>query len=117
MSSTKQGAESRLASYGSLAPGRVNHHELAELKGRWRKGTVRGRLIAAGWGSALGYPALVLDPQAPPVEVFLFESSDLPEHWQRLDEFEGESYLRVVTQVQTPEGEVDACIYVLAPPD
>jgi gamma-glutamylcyclotransferase (GGCT)/AIG2-like uncharacterized protein YtfP len=103
-----------LATYGSLAPGRINHSKLAGLQGCWRLGTVRGRLIASGWGAKLGYPGLVLDPQGSPVEVHLFESSDLPGHLLRLDEFEGAGYRRVVTQVQTADSQVDAWIYVLA---
>ncbi len=43
-----------------------------------------------------------------------FESADLPRHWLRLDAFEGEGYRRVVTRVSTPEGDLDAWIYVLA---
>ncbi|HTT20488.1 MAG TPA: gamma-glutamylcyclotransferase [Candidatus Sulfotelmatobacter sp.] len=117
MSDRDRRAESRLATYGTLSPGRVNHHELAGLQGNWRQGTVRGRLAQAGWGAALGYPALVLDPQGPPVEVFLFESPDLSDHWARLDEFEGDGYRRVITHVETPDGAVDACIYVLAVED
>jgi gamma-glutamylcyclotransferase (GGCT)/AIG2-like uncharacterized protein YtfP len=75
---------------------------------------VRGRLADAGWGAALGYPGLVLDPLGHLVEVYLFESAELPDHWPRLDEFEGTGYRRVVTQVQTPDGELDAWIYVIA---
>ena len=67
----------------------------------------------AGWGTALGFPGLVLDPSGPPVDVHLFESLDLPGHWSRLDEFEGSGYRRVVTQVRTTEGELSACIYVV----
>ena len=114
---SERSADSRLATYGTLSPGRVNHHELAGLEGSWRQGSVRGKLIAAGWGASLGYPALVLDPEATPIEVFLFESHDLPDHWRRLDEFEGSGYRRVVTQVRTPDGDVDASIYVLASSD
>ena len=55
-----------------------------------------------------------LDPAGPLVDVHLFESPDLPEHWYRLDEFEGAEYRRVVTQVRTGEGDVPAWIYVLA---
>jgi gamma-glutamylcyclotransferase (GGCT)/AIG2-like uncharacterized protein YtfP len=103
----------RLATYGSLSPGRVNHHELAALKGHWRQGTVKGRLTNAGWGTALGFPGLILDRSGPSVDVHLFESVDLPDHWSRLDEFEGSGYRRVITQVHTPEGDVSACIYVV----
>jgi gamma-glutamylcyclotransferase (GGCT)/AIG2-like uncharacterized protein YtfP len=84
------------------------------LNGRWRTGTVRGTLTEGGWGSALGFPALVLDPDGPVVDVHLFTSEDLPVHWSRLDEFEGSGYGRVVTRVRTSDGDVSACIYVLA---
>jgi gamma-glutamylcyclotransferase (GGCT)/AIG2-like uncharacterized protein YtfP len=107
-------AETRLAVYGSLAPGRANHRQLAGLSGEWRRGSVRGRRLGQGWGAALGFPGLILDPEGDEVAVQLFESVDLPEHWARLDAFEGDSYRRVVTQVRIGDGEVDACIYVLA---
>jgi len=107
-------ADRRLATYGSLAPGRPNHHQLAALDGRWLEGQVRGRLVDAGWGAALGYPALVLDPDGVDVPVHVFESDDLPQHWARLDEHEGSDYRRVVVTVRTPEGELEASIYELA---
>ena len=72
-----------------------------DLSGRWRHSTVRGKLVAAGWGAKLGYPRLLLDPQRGPIEVYLFESSELPGYWPVLDEFEGAGYRTVVTQVQT----------------
>jgi gamma-glutamylcyclotransferase (GGCT)/AIG2-like uncharacterized protein YtfP len=106
--------DTRLATYGTLGPGRPNHHELATLNGEWRIGTVRGRLVAEGWGAALGYPALTLDDSASPIEVDLFESSDLPAHWARLDDFEGRGYRRTIARVDTPQGTVDAWIYVAA---
>jgi hypothetical protein len=56
----------RRATYGSLAPGRPNHQQLDGLGGRWFRGHVRGTLVNAGWGAGLGYPALVLDPDAAP---------------------------------------------------
>ena len=108
-------ADTRLATYGTLSPGRANHNQLSGLKGRWRKGTVRGWLDATGWAAPLGYPGLVLDSTGPLVDVHLFESSDLPEHWARLDEFEGTEYRRVITQVFTADGDVPAYIYVIAP--
>jgi gamma-glutamylcyclotransferase (GGCT)/AIG2-like uncharacterized protein YtfP len=107
-------AVTRLAVYGTLAPGRENHRQLADLQGQWQRGTVRGNLTNAGWGSALGYPGLILDPSGPVVEVYLFESLDLPDHWARLDEFEGDGYQRVITQVRLADGELSAHIYALA---
>ena len=106
-------AERRLATYGTLAPGRVNNTQLSDLRGIWRQGTIRGRLAEAGWGAALGYPGLILDPDGEPIDVFLFESEDLPEHLARLDAFEGEGYRRVVVDVSTTDGDVRASIYVL----
>ncbi len=105
-------APPRLATYGTLRPGRPNHHQLDGLQGRWSPGFVRGVLVEAGWGATLGYPALVLDPTGAEVAVDVFESVDLPAHWDRLDAFEGPGYSRVLTQVQTPGGEVEAAIYV-----
>lgn len=35
-----------LATYGTLAPGRANHHQLAELQGHWQAGHVTGHLVA-----------------------------------------------------------------------
>jgi len=108
------GPNHRLAVYGSLAPGRPNHHQMNGLSGRWIKGTVRGRLLQEGWGAELGYPGIVLDPGGPTVGVQLFESPDLSDHWSRLDEFEGPGYRRTVTAVSTAEGDLPASIYVLA---
>ena len=113
MAEQKSPADTRLATYGTLAPGRVNGHQLAELDGFWRRGTVRGRLVEAGWGAKLGFPGLILDPQGEAVEVHVFESMALPDHWQRLDAFEGDGYRRVVAQVSTGDGELDVWIYVI----
>ena len=108
-------AERRLASYGTLAPGRSNHSQLADLKGTWLMGTVRGKQTVADWGRWIGYPGFLLDVTADTVEVHIFQSDDLPDHWERLDAFEGEAYSRVVAQAQTDEGELDVSIYVLRP--
>jgi gamma-glutamylcyclotransferase (GGCT)/AIG2-like uncharacterized protein YtfP len=103
----------RLATYGTLAPGRPNHHQLDVLEGHWSEGHVYGRLIEAGWGAGLGYPALILDPDGSAISVQVFESMALPDHWSRLDNFEGPGYQRVVTRVSTSAGDVEASIYVL----
>jgi gamma-glutamylcyclotransferase (GGCT)/AIG2-like uncharacterized protein YtfP len=107
-------SDTRLATYGTLAPGRANHHQLSDLQGHWQQGTVKGKLVPSGWGAALGYPGLVLDEDAASIDVFLFESLELPAHWERLDAFEGANYRRAIARVTTPAGDVDACIYVLA---
>ncbi len=94
MSNTSMTAEHRLVTYGTLAPGRVNHGQVAQLAGNWNQGTVRGILIEEGWGADHGCPGIRLDPTGTAVDVFVFESAELPDHWQRLDAFEGHEYRR-----------------------
>ena len=74
---------------------------------------MRGQLLQEGWGAELGYPGIVLDLDGPAVGVQLFESSDLPGRWTRLDEFEGSGYRRTVTTATTAEGDLLASIYVV----
>ena len=100
--------------YGTLAPGRPNHHVLADLSGRWIAGTVRGVLRDRGWGAAHGSPGILLDPAGPAGAVDVLESAQLPAHWPRLDDFEGPGYRRTVTLVSTAEGDLRACVYQLA---
>ena len=107
--------------YGTLAPGRANAHLLDGVDGEWEPATVNGRLYAEAWGAALGFPGLVLDPAGAPVAGFMLTSDRLAEHWQRLDEFEGEGYERVLAKVRRRDGSsLDAFLYELKdkrPPD
>jgi hypothetical protein len=48
------GPDMRLATYGTLAPGRPNHGQLSNLPGRWLVGRVHGSLVDAGWGAKVG---------------------------------------------------------------
>ncbi len=41
--------------------------------------------------------------------------ADLPDHWERLDAFEGAGYRRERAKIRTPDGQLEAFIYVLAP--
>jgi len=103
----------RLFVYGTLAPGRPNEHVLAEVPGTWEAGTVRGDLLARGWGAASGFPALVLRDDADPVTGFVLTSASLDAEWPRLDEFEGEGYERVLASVTLSSGPVvEAWLYV-----
>ena len=108
------GLEHRLATYGTLAPGRPNARLLDELSGTWTRGSIRGHLHERGWGAADGYPGIVLDDSGPEVGVHVFVSRDLPAHWQRLDEFEGSGYRRVPVSVSGDTGEMAAYVYALA---
>ena len=104
----------RLAIYGTLAPGEVNHHQVSMMQGKWIEGTVRGWLSEDGWGATLGFPGLRLNSEGDKIKVQVLESPDLPDHWERLDEFEGEEYARVTTEVYTGDKWIKAQIYVVA---
>jgi len=91
--------DNRLVVYGTLAPGRPNHHVIADIAGRWFAGWVEGDLHDHGWGSADGYPAMAWRPGGKRVEVHVLESTELPRHWARLDEFEGVGYRRALIPV------------------
>ena len=105
----------RLFVYGTLAPGRPNEHVLAGVPGEWAPATVRGTLRQEGWGGEMGYPAIVLDEHGGEVEGYLFTSERLPEHWPRLDAFEGAGYEHVLATATCRDGTaVDANIYTLA---
>lgn len=99
------GVSRRLAVYGSLAPGEANHHILSDLGGEWFDVIVRGRLVDSGWGSDLGYPALRWDPNGDYLTAKLFISAHLPDHWDRLDTFEGDHYRRDLVTVHHASGE------------
>ncbi|MEL6686634.1 MAG: gamma-glutamylcyclotransferase family protein [Pseudomonadota bacterium] len=92
--------------YGTLAPGRPNEHILAPLNGTWTPATLQARLIKTGWAVEIGYPALALDDDGPGVEGFVFESSDLADHWGRLDAFEGSGYQRILCKPVLNNGTV-----------
>ena len=102
----------RLFVYGSLAPGGPNEHFLSEVAGTWEEASVTGTLLAEGWGATIGYPAIVLSEVGERVDGFLFTSTELPDHWARLDEFEGEAYERVLAVVKLRDNSpVDAYVY------
>ncbi|MEL7448029.1 MAG: gamma-glutamylcyclotransferase family protein [Pseudomonadota bacterium] len=104
----------RLFVYGTLAPGRPNHKELADVPGTWRAASLNGILHEEGWGAAMGCPAVVPSDDGPPVDGYVFESDALNSHWHRLDAFEGSAYERVPVVVHTAEGDrLDAWVYAL----
>ncbi len=97
-------ASTHLIVYGSLAPGKSNHDQLSELRGEWKKGWVTGELKLSGWGATRGFPGLRWDPQGVRVPAHLFVSEDLVNHWDRLDEFEGQEYRRILVPIYDQEG-------------
>jgi gamma-glutamylcyclotransferase (GGCT)/AIG2-like uncharacterized protein YtfP len=96
----------RLIVYGSLAPGGPNHGLLSDLEGEWHKGWITGELLERGWSAAMSYPALRWCPEGGEIEAYLLVSEDLPDHWRRLDEFEGLEYKRIWAPFWDPGGDV-----------
>lgn len=105
------GASVTLAIYGTLAPGKVNHHHIADLGGTWRDAAVRGRLGRVPCGIHQGLPAIVIGAAEPLHPVKLLASDALPAAWARLDAFEGEEMQRLLVPLEG-EGGV-ANIYAL----
>lgn len=105
----------RLFVYGTLAPGRPNAHVLADVPGTWTPATVRGTLLPDGWGAAIGYPGIVPSDAGDEVEGLVFSSEALATHWARLDDFEGEGYVRVPITARLGDGtRLEAQVYALA---
>jgi len=91
-----------LAVYGTLAPGRSNHHVVAPLGGEWTDGVVEGELLPEGWGAALGYAAFRPLAGGATVAVHVLTSARLPDAWAWLDAFEGPEYRRILVPVFGP---------------
>ncbi len=104
----------RLFVYGTLGPDGPNRHILTKIGGYWLEASLRGDLKEAGWGSEQGYPAIELNPNAPPVNGYVFVSGNLKDHWDELDTFEGPEYERVVACVHLTDGtSIDAFAYTM----
>jgi gamma-glutamylcyclotransferase (GGCT)/AIG2-like uncharacterized protein YtfP len=97
-------ASVKLAIYGTLAPGKANHHHIADLGGTWHDAAVRGRLDRVPGGIHEGLPAIVLDPAEPlhPLKVLVCER--LPDAWPRLDAFESEEVPRLLVPLEGEGG-------------
>lgn len=91
----------KLACYGTLRPGAPNHGVMAEIPGRWWSGDVRGAR-----STVAGLPAFRWDTARDPANVDVLESSELPKHWAKLDEFEGASYRRSLVPMELLDGHV-----------
>jgi gamma-glutamylcyclotransferase (GGCT)/AIG2-like uncharacterized protein YtfP len=99
-----------LAVYGTLAPGRPNHHVLAPLGGEWTDGLIEGDLLPVGWGAALGYPGFRPRVGGDAVAVQVLIASSLATAWPTLDRFEGPGYQRILVPIFSTElgpGRVD----------
>ena len=104
----------KLFIYGSLGPGQPNERILAAIGGTWEPAIVKGHLKQCGWGAKMGYPAIVLDKNGEDVSGFVFSSDDLAKHWNKLDDFEGDGYQRVIAEALLGDRRlIEAYVYEL----
>jgi gamma-glutamylcyclotransferase (GGCT)/AIG2-like uncharacterized protein YtfP len=96
------GTSRALAVYGTLAPGRQNHHVVAPLGGEWSDGIIEGDLSPEGWGATLGYPAFRPRVGGAEIRVHLLTAPGLTAAWPGLDRFEGPGYKRILVPVFRP---------------
>jgi gamma-glutamylcyclotransferase (GGCT)/AIG2-like uncharacterized protein YtfP len=89
----------KLLVYGTLAPGEVNHSVIADVPGKWQDCRLQGEI-----GTSSDLPILSLHTSGKEMCAKFFMSDKLPDHWQRLDQFEGSSYWRSLVPVQTENG-------------
>lgn len=88
-----------LAAYGTLAPGRSNHHIVQPFGGDWCEGLIEGDLFQVGWGAALGYPGFRPRSGGECVTAHVLKSKLLSNGWELLDAFEGPGYWRILVPV------------------
>jgi gamma-glutamylcyclotransferase (GGCT)/AIG2-like uncharacterized protein YtfP len=103
------GSGNRLVVYGSLAPGEANHHVVAGLQGSWRPCVITGTIDVHN-----GYRVFRWERDGERVDAQMLISSELPENWRRLDEFEGADYRRVVIPAELEGKRVLANVYIAA---
>ena len=80
----------KLVVYGTLAPGEANQSMLGEIKGSWSPCVVNGKRAI----EASGLTTFSWSLNEAEHNLQIFESLELPEHWNRLEAFEGARYRR-----------------------
>ncbi len=90
-----------LAAYGALAPGGALHAELERAGGKWVAAVVRG------WLRNGLQPALTPSQAGDGVDVHLLRGAPgLPDLWTRLDQLEGDAYVRLLVPTETSQGDL-----------
>lgn len=93
------GTSHTLAVYGTLAPGRPNHHVVAPLGGEWTEGLIEGDPLPLGWGADMGYPGFRPRAGGDAIAVQVLSAPPLASAWPDLDRFEGPGYQRILVPV------------------
>lgn len=99
--------ENKLIIYGTLAPGKPNHHKISHIQGEWKSAILKGgKLESKGWGADLGFNGFVSTPENEQIDIscYVLFSDDLSYHWHSLDEFEGDGYRRILAEYELENG-------------
>ena len=100
--------------YGTLQKGKQHENILNNLNGNWKKGYVFGKLLNISSGPDYGYPALKLDTKGSKIYGMIFHSKNLESNIKSIDDFEGESYKRVISKIILEDGsQIDSYLYEL----
>ena len=99
---------SRLAIYGTLAPGEPNHSLVKDIPATWLDGEIVGYLRTKN-----GLPTFDWRTDGSTVQVKVLNSESLTSNWKRLDQFEGNGYYRGFIPVKIG-GDYQMCRIYLA---
>ncbi len=95
-------------------PNCPNGHILENIVGKFTPATVKGTLVNAGWSASMGYPGIKLTENGDTIHGYLFSSNNLINHWDFLDDFEGDEFHRVPVTVERYDGiDIDTYIYTV----
>lgn len=94
----------KLVVYGTLAPGEPNESVLQPVSGEWIQISMEGNRFTIDEGLDCGFPGYQWVPGGHVHAALLLVSQLLPSHWDRLDEFEGPAYRRVLIPVTQAGG-------------
>lgn len=84
-----------LCVYGTLAPEKTNNDLLNNISGEWNDCIIKGDITLKD-----GLPFFNWNLTSTPIEVKLFVSKDLSNYQNRIDNFEGKSYKRILIPTQ-----------------
>jgi hypothetical protein len=79
---------------------------VSSIAGEWLPGTISGNLTEDH-----GCPMFRWSVQGNKVPVEMLLADELPNHWDRLDRFEGADYQRILVPIETSKGLVVANLY------
>ncbi|WP_286927617.1 gamma-glutamylcyclotransferase family protein [Flavobacterium sp. UBA4197] len=109
--------ENYLIIYGTLAPGKPNHHIMEHIRGEWQQATVKGKLENKGWGAEMGYYGFrhADAGEQNEIEAYVLFSDELVANRKYLDDFEGSGYKRILASYKKSNGETGVgYIYAIA---